>query len=144
MRIYTFILILLVMSCKETEQWKKVIATSNKLSVFTISRTPTAPSEQDAQKKYYQDYEIQQTLPLTAAQAKALKEALTKPNNFSKDDLKRCPFLPQYAIGIDDTMTATISQQPCARIQFQQQHNKETLVMDLVEGNSITNILGQE
>lgn len=131
------------MGCNETNKWRKEIVKSNNLSLFTISRNPIEPSLQNPKTNYCQDYEVQESLPLTQSQIMLLKEALINQKNFSKEDLKRCPFLPIYAIEIDSSLTAIIGTQPCSRIQFKSNTNEKVVIMDLIKDNEIEKILSQ-
>lgn len=135
------VLIFFLLTCSETIEWKRQIKKCEVVSLFEINRTPSEPSMQDPEKRYCLDYEIQNSINLTAEQIKLFKKYLINQNNYSTENLKRCPFLPEYAITLGDSLSAVISLNPCSKILFKDEISKQEKMMDLVANNEIEKLI---
>ena len=140
---YMFTILLIAMACSEPVKWKDQITNSEMIALYGISRNPTDPADQNPDKVYCQDYEILKSVSLTPEQVVLLKASLINQDNYSKEDLKRCPFMPEYALSIDSSLAIIIGMKPCARIWFKNEINGKEKLMDLVRENEIEKILNQ-
>lgn len=135
------LILIFTFGCKDAKKVQREINNAKDISLHTIAGNPIEPELQDTKKTYLQDYEVQRSILLTDFQKKLLRESLVDSKNFSKDYIKRCPFIPIYGIEINNSLTATISVNPCSRIQFSQKMNGQIVVMDLTEDNKIEEII---
>lgn len=138
---HMFTILLIAMACTEPAKWKHQITNSEMIALYGISRNPTDPAEQNPDNMYCQDYEILKSVSLTPEKVALLKASLVNQDNYSKEDLKRCPFMPEYALAVDSSLVIIIGTKPCARIWFKNEINGKEKLMDLARENEIEKIL---
>lgn len=133
-------IIIMLLGCGNPQKLKKKIMKAKNVSLYSIASTPVMPKLQIPDKLYLLDYQVQENIKLTAEQKTMLKKALSNQSNYSKDDIKKCPFMPSYALQFDSSLVAIIGLKPCARIQLKINKSNEK-VMDLVKDNEIEKTL---
>lgn len=107
------------------------------LQLYTVERAPTHPDKQDLDQLYVLDFAILDPVELRPEEATALYAALDDADNFSTENMKRCPFIGEYAIEVDGEFVAVLSSSPCSKVQMMSEGEEKVRHLELVEENAI-------
>lgn len=129
------------MACNNLDSLQKKIKTAADLKLYRIQNTPTQMTKQIQDELYIGDYRVLDTFSISTKEQGSLKKALINQENYSKENLKRCPFTGKYAIEVDSSLNAIISIHPCSKIIVQLSDTSKVENLDLVQGNEIEEIL---
>lgn len=139
--VITILFCCLTNACTNMEATKQKILSSDSVSVYRVENAAVEPSAQTEEDTYVCNYKAIDEVVLTNAQQNALIKALSKEKNFERDELKRCPFVPEYALKSSSGLSMVVSTEPCAKVMVQESDTSKPQFADLVEGNDIEALL---
>ena len=134
------ILAIISMSCNGKSKHFKQTNSAMHLKLYKIAETPTLPEEQLEGKDYILDYEILSESDLSYLEKRNLKQVLKKKENFTNENIKKCPFIAKYAISMDDSGIVIVSVYPCAKVIISTK-NGDKQYFDLVDTNLLEEML---
>lgn len=137
MKSIILLLAILSLSCCDISKPMKKIKSAKNLRLVKVEMTPTLPDQQSAEKKYLLDYEITDEVNLTHEDKRNLKRELTNRENYTTENTKKCPFMAQYIVSVDNQHFMVLSLSPCGKVIISDRNTSLEERFELTEGNHL-------
>ena len=132
---------LLSLSCCDISKPMKKVKSARNIRLIKVEATPTLPDQQNPDKKYILDYEISREIDLTFAEKRDLKKELTNKENYTTENTKKCPFMAQYIVSVDEQHFMVLSLSPCGKVIISDRKTALEERFELTDGNSLEKII---